>query len=61
MARLKEHYDDVVRKALTEKFGYENPMQVPRLDKIVVNMAVGKAVSDSKKLTNAVTELTKIT
>lgn len=58
--RLRQHYDDVVKKELTEQFGYKNPMQVPQLDKIVVNMAVGKAVSDSKKLTAAVAELTKI-
>ena len=58
--RLRQHYDDVVKKELTEKFGYQNPMQVPQLDKIVINMAVGKAVSDSKKLTAAVAELTKI-
>ena len=49
--RLKGHYDDVVRTRLVEKFGYKNAMEVPRLDKIVINMAVGKAVSDSKKLT----------
>jgi len=58
--RLRQHYDDVVKKELTEQFGYQNPMQVPQLDKIVINMAVGKAVSDSKKLTAAVAELTKI-
>ena len=58
--RFKQHYDDVLKKELTEKFGYKNPMQVPRLDKIVINMAVGKAVADSKKLTAAVGELTKI-
>ena len=60
MARLKQHYDEVVRKSLQEKFGYKNVMQVPRLDKIVINMAVGKAVQDSKKVTNAANELTKI-
>lgn len=58
--RLKQHYDDVLKKDLMDKFGYKNPMQVPQLDKIVINMAVGKAVSDSKKLTAAVGELTKI-
>jgi large subunit ribosomal protein L5 len=61
MARLKEHYRDVVRGALQERFAYKNPMQVPRLDKIVVNMAVGKATQDSKKLQAAVADLTKIT
>ncbi len=59
--RLKEHYDQTVKKDLQEKFSYKNPMEIPKLEKIVVNMAVGKAVSDSKKLTNATAELTKIT
>lgn len=58
--RLRQRYDEVVKKDLTEQFGYQNPMQVPRLDKIVINMAVGKAVADSKKLTAAVGDLTKI-
>lgn len=60
MARLKKHYDDVVRPALVERFGYKNPLQVPRLDKIVLNMGVGEAVTDSKKLTAAMAEMTKI-
>ncbi len=60
MARLKEHYEQVVRQQLVERFGYKNPMQVPRLDKIVINIAVGEAASDSKKLTSAVGELAKI-
>jgi large subunit ribosomal protein L5 len=60
MARLLEHYREVVAPKLQEEFSYKNPMQVPRLEKIVINMAVGKAVSDSKKLTNAQAELTKI-
>jgi large subunit ribosomal protein L5 len=58
--RLKQHYEEVLKKQLTEQFGYKNRMQVPALDKIVVNMAVGKAVADSKKLTAAVADLTKI-
>ncbi len=58
--RLRQHYEDVLKKELTETFGYKNPMQVPELEKIVINMAVGKAVSDSKKLTAAVGDLTKI-
>lgn len=61
MARLKQHYDTAVRKAMTEEFGYANPLQVPRLDKVIVNMGVGEAVADSKKLTAAVAELTAIT
>lgn len=60
MARLKEHYDTVVKPALTEEFGYKNPLEVPRIEKIVVNMGVGEAVGDSKKLTAAVNELTAI-
>jgi large subunit ribosomal protein L5 len=60
MARLKQHYDEVVRPALQERFGYTNPMMVPKLDKLVINMAVGKAVNDRKKLDIAVGELTKI-
>ena len=60
MARLQDHYRDVVVKQLTEQFGYKNPMQVPRLDKIVINMGVGEAASDKKKLDAAVAELTKI-
>lgn len=58
--RFKERYDETLKAAMQEKFSYKNPMQVPKLDKIVINMAVGKATSDSKKLTNAVAEMTKI-
>jgi large subunit ribosomal protein L5 len=58
--RLKQRYEEVLKKELTDTFGYKNAMQVPRLDKIVINMAVGKAVTDSKKLTAAVGDLTKI-
>ena len=60
MARLQEHYRDVVVPKLQAEFSYKNPMQVPKLDKIVINMAVGKATADSKKLTNAQNELTKL-
>jgi large subunit ribosomal protein L5 len=60
MARLKQHYGEVVAPALKEKFGYKNPMQVPRLDKIVINIAVGEAVGDRKKLDAAVGDLAKI-
>lgn len=59
-ARLKERYETVVKPNLTKEFGYANPMQVPRLDKIVINMGVGAAVADSKKLTAAVEELGRI-
>jgi large subunit ribosomal protein L5 len=60
MARLQDHYRDVVVKQLTERFGYKNPMQVPRLEKIVINMGVGEAAADKKKLDNAMAELAKI-
>jgi large subunit ribosomal protein L5 len=51
--RLRTHFDAVVRKALTEQFGYKNPMQVPRVDKIVLNMGIGEAVADRKKVEQA--------
>ena len=60
MTRLLEHYREVVVPKLQEEFSYKNPMQVPRIEKIVINMAVGKAVADSKKLTNATVELGKL-
>lgn len=59
--RLKKHYEDVVKPALLEEFKYANAMQVPRLEKVVVNMGVGEAVGDSKKVMAAVGELTAIT
>ena len=58
--RLRKHYDEVVRKALSEEFGYKNPMEVPKLEKIVINMGVGEAAGDQKKLDAAVAELTVI-
>ena len=59
-SRMKSHYADVVRPKLLEEFGYKNPMEVPALEKIVINMGIGEGVADSKKVTNAVAELTKI-
>ena len=59
-ARLQDHYRKTVREALTKEFGYTNPMQVPKLDKIVINMGVGEATADSKKINLAVAELTAI-
>jgi len=60
--RLKEHYEKVVRPELMKEFGYKNPFEVPRLEKIVVNMGVGKeAVVDSKKTEAAAKELAAIT
>jgi large subunit ribosomal protein L5 len=61
MARLREHYDTSVRKALQEQFNYTNSMQIPRLEKIVINMGVGEAAQDAKKIEAAVAELTAIT
>jgi large subunit ribosomal protein L5 len=60
-ARLHEVYETTVRPALMQEFGYKNPMQVPRLEKIVVNMGVGEAVQDSKKVEAAAQDLTVIT
>ncbi|MEX0808225.1 MAG: 50S ribosomal protein L5 [Dongiaceae bacterium] len=60
MKRLQETYSTVVRPALMKEFGYSNALQAPRLTKIVINMGVGKAVQDSKKLNAAVKELTAI-
>lgn len=58
--RLHQHYHDVVRAAMQQEFGYTNPMQVPKLEKIVINMGVGEAAADQKKLDAAVAELTLI-
>ncbi|MEQ8968192.1 MAG: 50S ribosomal protein L5 [Azospirillaceae bacterium] len=60
MARLKEHYDGTVRQALVEEFGYKNSFEVPRLDKIVINMGVGEGSQDAKKITAATQELAVI-
>ena len=60
-SRLKEHYNSEIREALTKKFGYTNPMQIPKLDKIVVNMAVGEAKENEKLLETAAKDLEIIT
>jgi large subunit ribosomal protein L5 len=60
-ARLHERYETTIRPALMREFGYKNPMQVPRLEKIVVNMGVGEAVQDSKKAEAAANDLAAIT
>ena len=60
MARLREHFDEVVTKSLTEKFGYKNQLAVPRLTKIVINMGVGEASQDKKKIEGAVDNLMSI-
>ena len=58
--RLKSHYESVVRAALKEKFGYANPMQVPKIEKVVLNMGVGEATADRKKVDNAAGDLALI-
>ena len=60
-ARLQEHYIKNVRDALTKEFNYKNPFQVPKLDKIVINMGVGEAVNDRKAVDGAMADLAAIT
>jgi large subunit ribosomal protein L5 len=60
MARLQDHYREAVVKQLTEQFGYKSVMQVPRIQKITLNMGVGEAVADKKVMDNAVGDMTKI-
>ena len=60
MSRLKENYENEIKNAMTEKFGYKNVMQIPRLEKIVINMGVGEAKENSKILESAVKDLTTI-
>jgi len=55
--RMKKLYEDSIVKAMTEKFGYKNVMQVPRLEKIVLNMGVGEATQDKKKVEQAAGEM----
>lgn len=59
-ARLHRHYEEVVRPAMVAKFGYTNRLEVPRLDKVVINMGVGEAVNDSKKSKVAAEQLALI-
>src|SRR5215469_7359785 len=59
--RLQALYENSVHPALMRGFGYKNPMQVPRLEKIVVNMGVGEAVQDAKKADAAADDLSRIT
>ncbi|MGR7997430.1 MULTISPECIES: 50S ribosomal protein L5 [unclassified Xanthobacter] len=58
--RLRAHYDTVVRPKLIEQFGYKNPMEVPTIEKIVINMGVGEATADTKKATTAAADLALI-
>ena len=59
-SRLRKQFDEVIRKKLTEQFGYKNVMQMPRLDKIVLNMGVGDGVNDRKKVDIAAADLSAI-
>ena len=61
MARLKDQYREEIAPALKERFGIENPMRIPRLEKIVVNMGVGEAAQNSRALDGAMEDLAKIT
>jgi large subunit ribosomal protein L5 len=61
MARLKDRYREEVAPALQERFGIQNPMRIPKLEKIVVNMGVGEAAANSKALDGAMEDLAKIT
>ena len=58
--RMKTHYKETARKALREEFAYKNDMQIPRLDKIVLNMGIGETVNDAKKIRSAVADMTAI-
>lgn len=60
MTRLREHYKSTVVPALMERFGYQSVMQIPRIEKITINMGVGEALADKKVLDHAVVDLTKI-
>lgn len=60
MTNFENLYNEVIKKSLVEKFGYQNKHEIPKLTKIVLNMGVGDAVTDKKKLTNAMDELTLI-
>ena len=61
MSRYKDLYKDQIVEAMTKKFGYKNVMEVPKLDKIVVNMGVGEAKENSKVLDSAISDMEKIT
>lgn len=60
MSRLHDYYKETVRPQMQSEFNYSNVMEVPRLEKVVINMGVGEAVADSKKIDNAAQELTLI-
>jgi len=58
--RLKSQYQDKIRAALKEEFGYKNEMQIPKLEKITLNMGIGETVKDTKKIKSAVADMTAI-
>jgi len=58
--RLQEHYEQTVRSELREEFGYKNVMEIPKLQKIVINMGVGEASQDRKKIDGAIQDMTRI-
>jgi large subunit ribosomal protein L5 len=60
MARLKDMYSETVASKLKEQFGYKNPMEIPRITKITLNMGVGEAIADRKVMEHAVGDMTKI-
>lgn len=60
MARLRDRYTQEIAPALQQKFGYKNVMQIPKLEKVVINMGVGEAISNSKAIDSAVGDLMKI-
>ncbi len=60
VARMKTHFEQVVREQLTKQFSYSNRMQVPKITKIVLNMGIGEGVADRKKVDNAANDLTMI-
>jgi large subunit ribosomal protein L5 len=59
-ARLRTHYDKVVREKMAKEFGYANPMQIPQITKVVLNMGIGEGVADRKKVENAAADLALI-
>ncbi|MBT6392437.1 MAG: 50S ribosomal protein L5 [Nitrosomonadales bacterium] len=60
MARLRDYYNDTIIKQLSEQFKYKSPMQVPRIQKITLNMGLGEAVADKKVIEHAVGDMQKI-
>jgi large subunit ribosomal protein L5 len=58
--RMRGIYDDTIVKAMTDKFGYKNALEVPRIEKIVLNMGVGEATQDKKKVEQAAREMERI-